>query len=183
MTEKEFVDKVCLVFQKTFTVEREVWSECKTSRIDILLTLNNLYVFGIECKIPDKKRGEELGRFVSQASRYSKLSFPTPKGYKIIPIFICPAISYRYFILNEYKMNYHGENWHKDRHNEFHEHHSFNGFIGSAFGIGEVRSIGNGNYNFIINNKVIYTSGYSYVTNQNNGLHLKNYSDLILKIC
>lgn len=183
MTEKEFVNKVCLVFEKHFTVEREVWSECRTSRIDIVLTYKEKYHFGIECKIPDKKRGEELGRYVKQASRYTKLKFNTPTGFRIIPIFICPAISYKYFLMNQETLKFGNLLWHRDRHDEHSEHHSFNGFLGSAFNIGEIRSIGYGKYNFSFSNKLIFSTGNYWVIRENGMFHEQNYQYLISKLC
>jgi len=185
--EKEFVLKLIPYFEKHFIVRQECWSECKTSRIDLILQLKETnYFFGIECKIPNKKRGEEIGRYVKQAANYSNLKFDVLKNalnYKKIPIFICPALSYDYFILNEnqkiipdstVKLNqWIGENniWHQDRHNRFCEHHTFNGFLGS-FNIGEVRKISNKDFILSLSNKIIFSS--------NKGIHIENYNKLKL---
>jgi hypothetical protein len=68
--EKEFVDKLCIKFSKYFEVQREVVSKCKKNRIDILLSIDGKYHFGIECKSPDKKRGEQIGRYVFEHRIY-----------------------------------------------------------------------------------------------------------------
>ena len=185
--EKEFVLKLIPYFEKYFIVRQECWSECKKSRIDLVLQLKETnYFFGIECKIPNKKRGEEIGRYIKQATNYSNLKFDVFKNalnYKKIPIFICPALSYDYFILNEnqkiipdstVKLNqWIGENniWHQDRHNRFCEHHTFNGFLGS-FNIGEVRKISNKDFILSLSNKIIFSS--------NKGIHIENYNKLKL---
>lgn len=168
--EKQFVDELCKKFNKTFTILREVKSQCKTSRIDIVLIFENKYFFGIECKIPDKKRGEEIGKYFDQAHRYTKLKWNINNEFKKIPILICPPISYNYFILNEKKIYLdtkeydliRTDSWHRDRHDELCKHHSFNGFAG-VFNIGEVRKIENG-YHFVVSNKqlFIYKSYYKY---------------------
>ena len=66
MSEEEFKLKLVSIFENHFNVMIEVWSKCKTKRIDIVLTHKILkeVSFGIECKIPDRKRGQqiEIGR-------------------------------------------------------------------------------------------------------------------------
>lgn len=184
--EKEFVEKLKPIFKKHFIVRDECYSDCKKNRIDLILQLKNTdYFFGIECKIPNKKRGEEIGRFVEQAIRYTNYKFDVLKNktiYKKIPIFICPALSYDYFILNEketlikdssVKLNqWIGENnlWHQDRHNRYCEHHTFNGFLGN-WNIGEVRKISTKDYIFSLSNKIIFSSI--------KGIHNENYNFII----
>ena len=58
-TEQEYVNKLIPTFSKHFTVTQEVWSKCKNGRIDLVLTLNDIIHFGIECKAPNEKRGEK----------------------------------------------------------------------------------------------------------------------------
>lgn len=91
--EKELVDKLCIKFSKYFEVQREVVSKCKKNRIDILLTIDGKYHFGIECKRPDKKRGEEIGEYVLQAKRYTTAEWEyRPSEFVKALIFIYPAL-------------------------------------------------------------------------------------------
>ena len=39
LTEKEFVDKIVIEFEKYFIVRRECWSKCRTKRIDLILQI------------------------------------------------------------------------------------------------------------------------------------------------
>ena len=80
-TEQEFVDVVAYTFSKHFKVNLEVWSKCKNARIDILLNYKDTYYFGVECKQPNSKRGEEIGDYVKQAIRYTKYEFEIEKAF------------------------------------------------------------------------------------------------------
>ena len=192
-TEKEFVDQLCKSFSKHFKVKTEVFSECKKGRIDILLTLPNNVHFGLECKKPDSKRGEEIGRYVKQAIRYTDYKFEVSNGvFKRIPIFICPPLSYKYFLMNERSNDFFNHNnvlfdgkpftkWHQDRHEEHYKHHSFNGFI-SVFGIGEVRKNIDGTFFFSVSNKTIFCARKKWNSNDINGLHSENYTKLLKKL-
>lgn len=91
--EKELVDKMVVQFSKYFEVQREVVSKCKKNRIDLLLTIDGKYHFGIECKRPDKKRGEEIGEYVLQAKRYTTAEWEyRPSEFVKALIFIYPAL-------------------------------------------------------------------------------------------
>jgi hypothetical protein len=197
LTEQEFVDKIVLEFENTFIVKRECWSKCKKFRIDLILQIPNTEIFfGIEAKRPDKKRGEAIAKYILQANGYSKLEFDVLKnGYKYckIPIFICPALSYNYFVLNEHsekmdrKSNLFQQHnrdfshllWHQDRHSMFHKHHTFNGLLG-GFGIGEVRRNFDKSFYFSLSNKVIFTTEKDWHTKEVKGLHIENYNKLKL---
>lgn len=177
-TEEQFVNKVINVLQKYFKVEREVWSDCRNGRIDLILTTKEGYRLGLECKRYDKKKGEQIGEYVKQAIRYSQYTFSSVK----IPIFIAPPLSYKYFIMNEIEeLKGDGNKWHKDRHNETHEHHTFNGFLG-AFNVGELRTFEKGVFYFSFSNKIIWNSALRYKTNFPKGIHEVNYQQLIKKI-
>ena len=174
--EAVFVDKLIHSLNRYFKVERECWSDCKQGRIDLIVTTKEGYKFGIECKRNDNKRGEEIGEFIKQAMRYKEYFFNGTK----IPIFIAPPISYNYFIMNQYSKEIDNELWHKDRHNELHEHHTVNGFLG-ALGIGEIRR--NGNYfTFSFSNKIIWSSQKDYHTKVEKGTHNENYNKLLGKL-
>ena len=172
--EEIFVNSIIPLFEIKFKVTKEVWSKCHNGRIDLLLSLNNDVHFGIECKTPDKKRGEQIGKYIKQAVRYTDYQFYVGNGiYKKIPIFICPPLSYNYLIMKEETINVNGLEYHKDRHHQTNTHHTVNGILGS-FLIGEVRSCYKNTYNLIVSNKVIF--------NSTNGLDVKNYNYLIKKL-
>jgi len=187
--EEIFVGRCIVHFSKHFTCRKEVWSKCGKGRIDILLSTVNDEHFGIEAKIPDRKRGEKLGEYVKQAVRYTGYEFQIrPNEYRKIPIFICPAISYKYFILNEQEMLFEGNKWHKDRHKEDFDHHTFNGFIG-CWNIGEVKNVGGTDFALMFSNKIIYDTrmrkiyeGNTYIRSEKKGLHIENYKLLLKKI-
>ena len=176
-TEQQYVDKVTNQLKKYFTVIPEVWSDCKNGRIDLIITTLEGQSFGIECKRPDSKRGEEMGEFIKQAIRYSDYKF----NGKRIPIFIAPALSYNYFVLNNEEKIIESVKWHKDRHDENHEHHSVNGFLGSM-NVGEIRRSGNLFFFLSFSNKIIWTSQLGYKTGKAKGLHEENYKKLLIKL-
>jgi len=192
-TEKEFVDQLCKSFGKHFKVKTEVFSKCKNGRIDILLSLNGNIHFGLECKKPDSKRGEQIGEYVKQAIRYTNYEFEVYPGiFKKIPIFICPPLSYKYFLMNERtndfinhdNVSFDGKpfcKWHQDRHEEHYKHHSFNGFLG-AWGVGEVRKNIDGSYFFSVSNKTIFCSRKKWNSEDINGMHPENYTKLLKKL-
>jgi hypothetical protein len=194
--EKLYVDKVEKYMKQYFDTTREVWSKCGKGRIDLLLKLKDREVyFGIECKIDNEKRGAEMGEFIDQAMRYAKYEFEVkPNTYKRIPIAICPALSYAYFILNEKEfIDKDGKSWHRDRHSEFVDHHSINGFLG-VWLIGEIRpQKKDGKFFYILSwsNKPVWSSENvkiwddnikKYIGTKTRGLHEKWYELLMKKI-
>lgn len=187
-SEKYFVSKCLEIFSKYFICQTEVYSKCQKGRIDILLSTTEGERFGIEAKLPDRKTGAEIADYVKQAIRYTRYEFEVERGvYERIPIFICPSISYRYFLMNEKTKVIDGEYWHKDRHEEYNEHHSFNGFIG-GLGVGEVRSVSKEDFIFSTNNKIIFDSRVKWIYENNTrvgkavrGVHKKNYEYLLKK--
>lgn len=191
--EAEFVEKLLPHLTPYFEVKREVWSKCKNGRIDLLLKLrgnDNVY-FGCEAKIANRKRGEEMGEFVKQAIRYSGYEFEVePNIFKKIPITICPPLSYKYFVLNDEEKQIDGKVWHRDRHDEFNEHHSLNGFIG-CWNIGELRKGFNKApyWYFSFSNKPIFsTQIYNhyednvFIGKKMKGLNDKWYPELMQKL-
>lgn len=177
MTEQKFKEKLISIFENHFIVKPERDSKCETRRIDIVLTHKILkeISFGIECKRPDRKRGEEIGMYVKQAFNYSQLEWECNGEFKKIPILLCPPLSYKYFILNEKETIIENNKWHKDRHQEDDNHHSFNGFLG-VFNIGEVRKRNN-SYYFVFSNRVLFVGSKKNYHNESYsyGVHLENY--------
>ena len=183
-TEKELVDKMVVHFKKYFEVQREVVSKCKKNRIDLLLTIDGKYHFAIECKIPDKKRGEEIGEYVLQANRYTKAEWEyRPGEFVKALIFIYPALSYNYFILNEESIFIDGIEYHKDRHHKLHDHNTVNSFICKIADIGEVRKKPLG-YQFSFMNKPIFEHIiYPHTGKDYSKVHEVNYNFYMNKLC
>lgn len=180
-TEKKFVDELALKFSKYFEVQREVLSKCKNNRIDLLLTIDGKYHFGIECKKPDKKRGEEIGKYIQQAQSYTHLKWNYRNDISVqVPIFICPALSYKYFILNEHEVVIDGKKYHQDRHSQLHSHHTFNGMLG-VWNVGEVRKTELG-FQFVMCNKPFYEHK-SYNNTIISRVHEINYNTYIERLC
>jgi hypothetical protein len=181
--EAEFVKKLISTFEIHFNVATEVWSKCKTKRIDLVLThkIHKQISFGIECKKPDKKRGEKIGHYLKQAIHYTKLEWCTGSEYKKIPVLLCPPLSYKYFVLNETEQLINNQVWVKDRHQPDNDHHSFNGFLG-AFSVGEIRKNKYGYY-FVMSNKTLFKTSIDYITKKTiESVHFDNYNYVIKKI-
>lgn len=174
--ESDYVLKVVNALIPFLNIEQEVKSDCKNGRIDLIATTPTGERFGIECKRADEKRGEKIGDFIKQAIRYSDYKF---NGVRI-PIFLAPALSYNYFLMNQYTKDIDGELWHRDRHQPIHTHHSINGMLGSL-GVGEIRK-GYNYFYFSFSNKIIWSSQKEYNSNKIVGLHPENYINLIKKI-
>lgn len=184
MNEKEFVNSIIPLFTDKFTVYREVSSECKSKRIDLVLQ-HKIYkkiVFGVECKMFNSKKGNEIGKYIRQAINYSDYKFVFGEYSQRMPILICPALSINYLIMaEERKIDENGKYWYKDRHEPTHQHHTVNGILGSL-GIGEIRNLKSGNYYFTHSNYILFESNPTfYNTKNNHGVHFENYNNLINK--
>ena len=183
ISEKEFVKGLIKHFEKHFNVYQEVWSKCRKKRIDLILVHKkyNLIAFGIECKMYDTKKGEEIGRFIKQAIDYKDMEFVFENRCKKVPIFICPALSINYLVLvKERVMDDNGIYWYRDRHEPNHQHHTANGILG-AFGIGEVRNIKKGYYMSLSNFIIFESEPTIHETRSNYGMHLTNYNKILKK--
>lgn len=195
--ENNFIESILPTLRLNFIVQREVWSKCRNGRIDLIISpigYEHVY-FGVECKIPESKRGDEIGAYISQAMRYTKYEFEVSPGvFKIIPILIYPPLSYKYFLMNERTQEINGEFWHKDRHHRLDEHHSFNGFLGH-WNVGEMRKANNEpetkrKKDYIIisfSNKVIWSTKPKWDDENRRHkrepwLHEENYNKLLKKI-
>lgn len=185
--EKDFVTRLIAYLSKFMYVEQEVRSDCGKGRIDVMaeckLTATR---FGIECKQHTKKRGEDIGEFIRQAMRYSKMTF---KG-KPVPVFIAPPISNEYLALVEERVTIGGKEYILDRHQPIHEHHTVNGILGD-FNVGEFRTFKHSQYPygaFMFSNKPIYSfkPKWDEVSRKYGsdiqGLHKENYASLMQKI-
>jgi len=184
--ESDFVDSLIVYLSKYFTAEKEVHSDCDTGRIDIIFTCKQTGIrLGVECKIPARKKGQEIGEFIRQASYYSQLLF---KGQKL-PIFIAPQLSNSYLAGIEERKVFDGISYIKDRHPLEHPHHTVNGILGE-FAVGEIRKI-EGNYvylAFIFSNFIIFSTHKKWdsdlrrFSNDIHGLNRDNYDNLMKKL-
>lgn len=174
-----------------FDATPEVTSIDNKSRIDYLLKVKDQDAyFGLECKRFDKKKGEGVGEYIKQAYRYAKADFLINGNATRVPIFIAPALSLNYLVMNEHEIITKHEGVNKtayiDRHQDFHTHHTVNGMLG-AFGIGEVRKKASDNkkfqsFYFSMSNSVIWSSAKKWQSQEIYGLHLENYQKLLKKI-
>jgi len=127
--EPDLEDMLEKCLSRWFNVERQVWSENKKSRIDIVAVHKSdffkEYPFGIEVKDTKKKRGLDVALWFLQALRYKKENF---SGYGKCIILICPPISGHYFDEGPY-VNSHGG---------CAPHNNVSTFLGH-FGIGELQ--------------------------------------------
>lgn len=174
MTEAELSAKFNSFFSQYFYVTPEVWDDSGKFRIDyILRDRKSLAVFGIECKTPGNKRGENVGNIVLQAMRYSMCKW---NGVRV-PIFIVPEISHNIFTTFDTRdfetKVIQGRKYYREKHELFCSHHTFNGFLGSM-NVGEVRREGGTNYCFSHSNFPVYRT-YG-------GLHDKHYQYILKKI-
>lgn len=98
MTENDLQYSIAKYLNRFFKVEREVWSENKTKRIDIAMVhktdIQKEHPIGIEIKTFDQKTGSDAGKWLFQAQRYSELSFI---GYGKMLIIVAPQFSENVF--------------------------------------------------------------------------------------
>lgn len=110
MTEKELQEKLFIYLSKYFHVYSEIYDITNKFRIDLIIVhksdLLKKYPIGIEIKINEKKRGNDLGKWLKQASNYSNLNF---KGFGKCLIMIYPPIQLNYlregFLMNNHEGN------------------------------------------------------------------------------
>ena len=183
--EKDFAEKVISKLKPYFDIYSEVWSRCGKWRIDYILREKQHGVyFGIEFKDMDSKRGEDLGKHILQSMKYSIAEFNTKDGYKTIPIFLCPPISYKFLVMAQFILLHEGREYFADRHDKNHEHHTVNGMLG-ALNLGEIRTSVQRDKQilyFSFSNKPIWSSEIQWNTESIKGLHVKNYEQLMDKI-
>ncbi len=96
-SEKELHTKMITFLKRYFYVYSEVWSDDKTSRIDLIISHHSdkekKYPIGIEIKKKAKKKGKDLAEWLKQSARYSEKTF---KGFGKCLIITCPQISGNY---------------------------------------------------------------------------------------
>lgn len=160
LTEADIQHRLHQFFGKWFDVYFEVWSLCRTKRIDLILyhnsDFNREYPIGIEIKLPDIKKGTEIADWCKQAAGYSRLLFDEKRAF----IFTAPQISGSYL-----------EEGSKVKKHDITApgylgaHHNMNSFIYRTFGIGELQkyrepraSRGQDFYRLVMNTKIIWDS-------------------------
>lgn len=158
-TENEFSERIIQELKKYFFVSKEVFSDCKTARIDAVIydRTNLKRRFGIEFKRPTHKTGVFLAKFCLQAQKYTKLKF----GGEELEVMICPAISNNDFVQVERWEKLDLENdlrrgWRVyPNHAPSCSHSNVNSFLGAAFNIAELRFLDHKPF-IIKNNKVLW---------------------------
>lgn len=174
MTEKEYRYKIDKTLEVHFNIDREVWSVDGTARIDYVLQCKeSLALFGLEVKKNMIHRGTEIGKYLKQAERYTKLKFNSKFNTTEVPIFISPAISeiYKEVKPDSYKF-VSGKETFEPYHNSDSKHSNINSLIG-CFNIGEIRKFKNRQgpyFSFIFKNSEIWKSDNTYgpKINENN---------------
>jgi hypothetical protein len=197
LSEKEYSDtKVQPFFEKYFYIQREVRSVCKKGRLDYVLQCKKSSLFfGVELKRNKKLRGWNLAKNVMQCQEYTKMEFQTVlNDYPVkMPIFIMPGISMQFIQVDfeskghaVYKIQNQLNKYYRAQHDIESSHHNLNSFIGTAFGVGEVKKVSvvlmskedyinpikePAQVMFILNNKIIWS--------ENEGVRYDNYYNLL----
>jgi len=106
-SEKVLHEKMIRFLKRYFYVFSEVWSDDKTSRIDLVILHHSdkerKYPIGIEIKVKEKKTGRSLADWLRQAIRYTENTF---KGFGKCLIITCPQIS-GYYLKEGSEMHQH----------------------------------------------------------------------------
>jgi hypothetical protein len=123
ITKQELIQKL----SPYFDIQQEVWDFDEKNRIDLIITHKKYpeYPFGIEVKREGKKTGKDIGAFIFQGAKYSRLYW---KNVGKIPIFLFPHITNKY--LREGDM--------MAKHREFQVDNNISTFIG-YFHLGELK--------------------------------------------
>jgi len=153
-TEQAFSQRIMQKLEKFFRIETEVFSDCKSARIDALLfdRENTKPIFGVEFKKPTHKTGVFLAKYCLQAQRYTQVKFLGQN----IEVAICPAISNNDFIQVLELERIDKRQWKATPyHSPSQTHTNVNSFLGTAFNICELRFIDNQPF-IIKNNKTLW---------------------------
>jgi hypothetical protein len=163
-------------FGKYFRIEAEVNPHQSTRRIDLLLRHTNPnYVFGVELKSDEHKRGNDIISWLEQAGDYANSLFVINGQPRKIPVLIYPALSNLFFQFDHETAPIKNGRYYyyKPFHSLEHDHSNVNAFA-SMVGVGEIRKIGlsedwqQNKYRFMYRNKPLwFESG--------NKVHQKNY--------
>lgn len=171
MQEKELVEKFIGHFSTWFNIQTEVYDDTGNHRIDMILTEKKHGAkFGVECKRPGNKRGTDAGKIVMQCHEYSKTTW----NKRHIPIFLVPQLSHNEFITPDfrYMIEKDGFKYVREKHDFYHKHHTFNGFLGT-FNIGEVRKSVNNTYTFSFSNYPLFRTSYGLLVDYYNKIDAK----------
>ena len=186
MSEKKLIEKLELRLSEYFDITKEVWTECHTGRIDMVLECKESHKpLGLEVKRINKKRGNDMGLLIMQAHEYSKKNFEVNQSFIKIPVFVFPALSYDYMICPEEMKIIDGVEYFRDRHDKNKTHHTIQGFIG-VWNVGELRVFEKRDkfkyIRFVFNNQEIWTNEKRWNSNEIKGLHYENYKKLKSRI-
>jgi hypothetical protein len=152
--EKDLQDKITLYLSRYFEIEKEVWSEDRKSRIDIVMIhkidITKQYPIGIEIKTDSKKTGSSLGAWLQQAITYTLKSFIK---YGKLMIITYPQISSKCMdegsLMSKHDVNGYDTLAHQ---------HNVNTFLGH-FNLGELQKYRRGTHQFcrvVFNGKLIW---------------------------
>jgi hypothetical protein len=181
--EEDYRNKIDVHLSAHFEIDREVWSTEK-KRIDYVLKCKKSgALFGLEVKANKIRRGREYGKYLKQASDYSKQTWQHKFGApsKLL-IFISPAFSSHFFQIDkEYKPLKNGYfNYYKPFHDIDSSHQNLNSLIGELCNLGEVKTFKhyyNGStinyFALLFRNKFIWSS--LNTTHAQAGLHEANF--------
>lgn len=168
MSEQEYRTKIDMTLEHYFDIDREVWSVCMNKRIDYVLRCRKSGVlFGLEVKKKEIHKGTAIGKYLLQASEYSKLVFRSKFGLTKMLIFISPAISsiYKEIKPGTLKLSK-GKEYFEIMHPLKSKHSNINSLIG-VFGVGEIRNYET-YFSFIIKNSEVWNSKYGLKENNYN---------------
>ena len=152
--EKELQDKIAKYLSRYFKVEKEVWSEDRKSRIDIVMIhktdITKQYPIGIEIKTDSKKTGSSLGSWMQQAIIYTLKSFI---NYGKLMVITYPQISSKCMEEGELMSKHDVTGY-----NTLSHQHNVNTFLGH-FNLGELQKYRRNNHQFcriVFNGKLIW---------------------------
>lgn len=167
-SEKVLHEKMIVFLKRYFYVFSEVWSDDKTSRIDLILIHHSdkgkKYPIGVEIKVKEKKTGRSLADWLKQATRYSTKTF---KGFRKCLIITCPQIS-GYYLREGIEMHNH------ESENDFGEANNAGTFLGQ-FNLGEFQKF---EWHGKIKYRIVY-KGFTIWNMKDNILRMHNYERLL----
>lgn len=133
-TEKDLQQLIYNKLSHFFYVEWEVWSSCRTRRIDLVAVHKSdvamKYAIGIEIKKFNTKTGADIAKWIQQAQTYSNLVWG---NYGRIMVIVAPQMSG--YVFEEGQLTDKGHL--KDGRPT--AHHNFSTFLGQ-FNIGELQT-------------------------------------------
>lgn len=182
-SEEDYRKAIDVHLSAHFDIDREVWSTEK-KRIDYVLRCKKTgALFGLEVKANKIRKGREYGKYLKQASEYSKQTWRHRFGEPCkLLIFISPAFSSHFLQIDKnvepIKLGFH--TYYKPFHEINGTHQNLNSLLGELCNLGEVKTFKHFHHNqkinyfaFMFRNKFIWSS--LNTTHARAGLHKPNY--------